>query len=263
IMDILGVPPEDEPRMLMLTQQLFGSTDPDLNRSREAITSAEQAIAMLNYVIADFENYFGALTAERRANPREDIATVIANATVNGEQIPDREMSGYYMIVATAGHDTTSASTAGAMMELAKNPALFERFRAADSDKAGLIEEAIRWTTPVQHFMRSAKEDVEIGGQMIREGDWLMLNYVSGNRDEAVFGDPFAFDPDREKNQQIAFGFGAHVCLGQHLARMEMRILMEELLPRLKSLELAGEPARVESVFVGGLKRLPIRFAAA
>ncbi len=199
IMDILGVPPEDEPRMLMLTQQLFGSTDPELNRSREAITSAEQAIAMLNYVIADFENYFGALTAERRANPREDIATVIANATINGEAIPDREMSGYYMIVATAGHDTTSASTAGAIMELAKNPALFERFRAADSDKAGLIEEAIRWTTPVQHFMRSAKEDVEVGGQTIRAGDWLMLNYVSANRDEAVFDNPFAFDPDREK----------------------------------------------------------------
>lgn len=263
IMDILGVPPEDESRMLMLTQQLFGPTDPELNRSREAITSAEQAIAMLNYVIADFENYFGALTAERRANPREDIATVIASATINGEQIPDREMSGYYMIVATAGHDTTSASTAGAIMELAKNPALFERFRDAATDKAGLIEEAIRWTTPVQHFMRSAKEDVAIGGQTIREGDWLMLNYVSANRDEDVFGDPFAFNPDREKNQQIAFGFGAHVCLGQHLARMEMRILMEELLPRIKSLALAGEPARVESVFVGGLKRLPIRFEAA
>ena len=262
IMSILGVPEEDEQRMLMLTQQLFGSTDPDLNRSREAITSAEQAIAMLHYVIADFENYFRELTADRRANPRQDIATVIANATIDGGQIPDRELAGYYMIIATAGHDTTSASTAGAIMELAKNPALFERFRAADSDKAGLIEEAIRWTTPVQHFMRTARADVEIGGQQIREGDWLMLNYVSANRDEAVFGDAFAFDPDRAKNQQIAFGFGAHVCLGQHLARMEMRIMMEELLPRLKKLELAGEPARVESVFVGGLKRLPIRFEA-
>jgi cytochrome P450 len=263
IMDILGVPSEDEPRMLMLTQQLFGSTDPELNRSREAITSAEQAIAMLHYVIADFENYFGALTADRRANPREDIATVIANATIDGGQIPDRELAGYYMIIATAGHDTTSASTAGAIMELAKNPALFERFRAAESDKSGLIEEAIRWTTPVQHFMRSAKEDVEIGGQQVRAGDWLMLNYVSANRDEGIFDAPFAFDPDRPKNQQLAFGFGAHVCLGQHLARMEMRILMEELLPRIKSLALTGEPARVQSVFVGGLKRLPIRFEAA
>src|SRR3546814_864883 len=140
---------------------------------------------------------------------------------------------------------------------------LFARFRDAESDKAGLIEEAIRWTTPVQHFMRSAREDVEIGGQTIREGDWLMLNYVSANRDEDVFGDPFVFDPDRERNQQIAFGFGAHVCLGQHLARMEMRILMEELLPRLEGLELTGDPARVESVFVGGLKHLPIRFTLA
>jgi cytochrome P450 len=111
--------------------------------------------------------------------------------------------------------------------------------------------------------MRSAREDVEIGGQVIRAGDWLMLNYVSANRDEAVFADAFAFDPDRAKNEQIAFGFGAHVCLGQHLARLEMRILLEELLPRLSRIELAGEPARVESVFVGGLKRLPIRFAAA
>ncbi|KEQ52403.1 cytochrome P450 [Sphingobium chlorophenolicum] len=263
IMDILGVPPQDEPRMLMLTQQLFGPTDPELNRSRETIRSAEQAIAMIQYVIADFENYFRELTADRRANPREDIATVIANAMVGGEQIPDRELAGYYMIIATAGHDTTSASTAGAVMELAKNPALFERFRDADSDKSGLIEEAIRWTTPVQHFMRSATEDVEIGGQTIREGDWLMLNYVSANRDESVFNDPFVFDPDREKNKHIAFGFGAHMCLGQHLARMEMRIMMEELLPRLKSIELAGEPARVESAFVGGLKRLPIRFQAA
>jgi cytochrome P450 len=263
VMDILGVPPEDEPRMLMLTQQLFGSTDPELNRTREQISSAEQAIQMLHFVIADFENYFGALTADRRANPREDIATVIANATIDGGQIPDRELAGYYMIIATAGHDTTSASTAGAIMELAKNPALFARYRDAAVDKSGLIEEAIRWTTPVQHFMRSAKEDVEIGGKLIKAGDWLMLNYVSANRDETIFDDPFTFNPDREKNQQIAFGYGAHVCLGQHLARMEMRILMEELLPRLQSLELAGEPARVESAFVGGLKRLPIRFKAA
>lgn len=260
VMSILGVPPEDEPRMLMLTQQLFGPTDPEINRSREAITSPEQAIQMLQFVIADFENYFAGITADRRANPRDDLATVIATGTVNGAPIPDREANGYYMIVATAGHDTTSASTAGAIMELAKNPALFERYRSGEADTAGLIEEAIRWTTPVQHFLRTATEDTEVGGQPIAKGDWLMLCYPSGNRDEAVFEDPFTFNPDRTPNNQVAFGFGAHVCLGQHLARMEMRILMEELLPRLKSLELAGEPARVESTFVGGLKRLPIRF---
>lgn len=263
VMSILGVPAEDEPRMLMLTQQLFGPTDPEINRARAAITSPEQAIEMLRFVIADFENYFSAITADRRANPRDDLATVIATGTVNGQPVPDREANGYYMIVATAGHDTTSASTCGAIMELARNPALFARYRDGSADTAGLIEEAIRWTTPVQHFLRSATEEAEVGGQRIAKGDWLMLCYVSGNRDESVFADPFVFDPDRTPNNQIAFGFGGHVCLGQHLARMEMRILMEELLPRLSRLELAGEPARVESTFVGGLKRLPIRFAAA
>lgn len=263
VMNILGVPREDEPRMLLLTQQLFGSTDPELNRDRAEITDPVAGLQMLNFVVADFENYFKELTASRRQNPQEDVATVLANSTVNGAPIPDRELNGYYIIVATAGHDTTSASTAGAMMELARNPALFERFRAAEVDKAGLIEEAVRWTTPVQHFMRSAVEDTELNGQKIKAGDWMMLCYASGNRDEAVFADPFTFNPDRAPNTQIGFGFGGHVCLGQHLARMEMRILMEELLPRLASVELTGDPARVESVFVGGLKRLPIRFKAA
>ncbi len=263
IMNILGVPAEDEARMLMLTQQLFGPTDPELNRARAQITDAAQAIQMLQFVIADFENYFAAITADRRKNPKDDIATVIANGVVNGQPVADREANGYYMIIATAGHDTTSASTAGAIMELAKNPALFERYRDGTADTAGLIEEAIRWTTPVQHFMRSATEDAEVGGQKIAKGDWLMLCYASGNRDEAVFDDPFTFNPDRTPNNQVAFGYGGHVCLGQHLARLEMRILMEELLPRFKSIELAGEPARVESTFVGGLKRLPVRFVAA
>ena len=263
VMNILGVPREDEPRMLMLTQQLFGSTDPELNRARAEITDPMAALQMLQFVVADFETYFKNLTEDRRKNPQEDVATVLANATVNGAPIPDRELNGYYIIVATAGHDTTSGSTAGAMMELARNPALFDRYRAAETDKAGLIEEAIRWTTPVQHFMRSATEDTELAGQKIKAGEWLMLCYISGNRDEDVFADPMTFNPDRAPNNQIAFGFGGHVCLGQHLARMEMRILMEELLPRLKSVELAGEPARAESIFVGGLKRLPIRFKAA
>ena len=263
IMNILGVPPEDEPRMLMLTQQLFGPADPEINRGRTEITDGAQVIQMLQYVIADFEAYFAQITADRRTNPKDDIATIIATSTVHGKPIPDFEANGYYMIIATAGHDTTSASTCGAIMELAKNPELFERYRQPDANFAGLIEEAIRWTTPVQHFMRSATEDCELGGQKISEGDWLMLCYASANRDEAVFDDPFTFNPDRTANNQIAFGYGGHVCLGQHLARMEMRIFMEELLPRLSSLELAGDPARVESVFVGGLKRLPIRFTVA
>jgi cytochrome P450 len=126
---------------------------------------------------------------------------------------------------------------------------------------APLVDEAIRWTNPVSHFMRSATQDVELGGRVIRKGDWLMLSYLSANNDEAMFDEPECFRVDRDASRHIAFGIGAHACLGQHLARMEMRILFEELIPRLERLELAGEPKRSASFFVGGPRTVPIRFA--
>lgn len=259
IMSILGVPEEDEPRMLRLTQELFGAQDPDVARAVGALT-AEQYAAMLQMVIQDFTTYFAAITADRRANPREDLATVIANALIDGEPISDFEATGYYMIVATAGHDTTSSSSAGAMMALAQDPELFARVKADHSLIPGLIDEAIRWTTPVKTFMRSATEDTEVNGQPIAKGEWLMLCYASGNRDEEVFDNAFTFDVTRKPNKHLAFGYGAHLCLGQHLAKMELRILFEELLPRLKSIRLNGDPALTQSWFVNGLKTLPVAF---
>ena len=165
-----------------------------------------------------------------------------------------------YVIVATAGHDTTSSTTAGAMWAFSENPDQFANVKEDLSRVRGFIDEAIRWTTPVKTFMRSATADTPAGGQAIARGDWLMLCYASGNRDEAVFDEPDRFRADRKPNKQLAFGYGAHLCLGQYLAKMEMRILYEELLPRLKSVELAGEPTMSQAVFVNGLKSLPIRF---
>ena len=167
---------------------------------------------------------------------------------------------GYYIIVATAGHDTTSSSTAGAMWALAQNPGELAKVKADLSLIPGLVDESIRWTTPVKTFMRTATADTEFEGRRFRKNDWLMLCYASGNRDEAVFPDPDQFRVDRKPNKHLAFGYGAHLCLGQHLAKMEMRILWEELLPRLSELELDGTPAMSESLFVNGPKRLPIRF---
>ncbi|MEL6485728.1 MAG: cytochrome P450, partial [Pseudomonadota bacterium] len=118
------------------------------------------------------------------------------------------------------------------------------------------------WTSPVQHFMRTAAEDVEVGGQLIRKGDWMMINYVAANHDPAQFEDPRRFDAARSPNRHLAFGAGAHQCLGLHLARLEMRLLFEALLDRVKEVELAGEPQRATSTFVGGLKSLPIRIKA-
>jgi cytochrome P450 len=225
--------------------------------------SDDQFAQLLLAVVQDFTDYFGAISADRRKNPRDDLATLIANAQIDGQPIGPFEATGYYTIVATAGHDTTSSSTAGAMWALATQPGLLERVRADPALIPNLIEEAIRWTTPVKTFMRSASADTELRGRKIAKGDWLMLCYASGNRDEEVFPNPDTFDIDRTPNRQLAFGSGAHVCLGQHLARMEMRILFEELLPRLKSVHLDGEPRYVESWFVNGLKTLPIAFELA
>jgi len=259
IMEILGVPERDEPRMLKLTQELFGPQDPDTARIRDALT-AEQFAAMLQAVVNDFATYFRAITEERRRDPRDDLATVIANARINGDYMPELDITSYYMIVATAGHDTTSSSTAGAIWALAEDPAQFARVKDNPDLIPGLVDEAIRWMTPVKHFMRSATADTELGGRKIAKGDWLMLCYASGNRDEEVFEDPFAFRCDRKPNRHIAFGYGAHLCLGQHLAKLEMRILFEELLPRLKSISLDGEVKMTQAVFVNGPKKLPIRF---
>jgi cytochrome P450 len=259
IMDILGVPERDEPRMLRLTQELFGPQDPDKTRIRDLLT-AEQLAAMLQAVINDFSSYFHTITEDRRRQPRDDLATVIANAKINGDYLPEHDATSYYIIVATAGHDTTSSSTAGAIWALAENPKQFAMVKADPSLIPGLVDEAIRWMTPVKHFMRSATADTELGGRDIKKGDWLMLCYASANRDEEVFDEADQFRCDRKPNRHIAFGYGAHLCLGQYLAKLEMRILFEELLPRLKSIALEGEPVMTQAVFVNGLKRLPIRF---
>jgi cytochrome P450 len=259
VMNILGVPAEDYPRMLKLTQELFGPQDPDV-RAATASLSAQQYSQVVEAAVGEFTTYFSAISEDRRANPRDDLATLIATAQIDGKPIGDAESIGYYIIVATAGHDTTSSSTGAAMWALATVPGLLERIRADMTLVPQLVEEAIRWATPVKTFMRSASEDTELRDRKISKGDWLMLCYASGNRDEEIFNAPFAFDIDRKPNAQIAFGFGAHSCIGQHLARMEMTTLFNEMLPRLKAVKLAGEPKFIESSFVNGLKSLPIEY---
>jgi cytochrome P450 len=259
IMEILGVPEQDEPRMLKLTQELFGAQDPDTARVRDAL-SPEQYSDMMQSVVNDFGAYFRKITEQRRSHPRDDLATVIANARIGGDYMPDHDATSYYMIVATAGHDTTSSSTAGAVWALAENPEQFAKVKANPELIPGLVDEAVRWMTPVKHFMRSATADTELGGRRIAKDDWLMLCYASGNRDEEVFEDPFSFRCDRKPNRHVAFGYGAHLCLGQYLAKLEMRILFEELLPRLKSIALDGEMKMTQATFVNGPKSLPVRF---
>lgn len=256
IMSILGIPEEDEPLMMKLTQELFGSSDPDTRRSFENTALMD--------VVADFDSYFRDLTKARREKPTDDVASVIANATIDGNPVPDLETNGYYIIIATAGHDTTSSSIAGGLLALIDNPRELARLRAEpDRYMEPAINEMIRWVTPVRQFMRTATEDSMVGETKIPAGDSCVLWYPSANRDESVFDDPYEFRIDRHDMKHLAFGYGVHVCLGQHLARMEMDAFFRELLNRVSHIELNGEPRYTESSFVGGLKNLPIRYSAA
>ena len=260
IMELLGVPDADEPKMLKLTQELFGAADPELNRTGKERGDPKEALAAISDTVGEFIDYFTKVTEDRRANPRNDIASVIANGKINGEPLGVLEAMSYYIIVATAGHDTTSSTTAGALWALAERPGEFAKVKENPKVIPMMVEESIRWVTPVKHFMRTATADTELAGQKISQGDWMMLCYPSGNRDEELFEDPYEFRADRQPNRHIAFGHGAHICLGQHLARMEMRALWEELFPRLESVELAGTPTRMVANFVCGPKSVPIRF---
>lgn len=259
IMEILGVPEADEPLMLKLTQEMFAAEDKELNRSGVEVDSAA-ALDGIRAAVMEFVGYFSAMIQDRRTSPRDDLASVIANGEVGGQPLGLPEAIGYYMITATAGHDTTSHTTATGLWALAERPELLRALKADPSLIPAHVDESVRWTTAVKHFMRTATADVELGGQQIAKGDWLMLCYASGNRDEAVFERPFEYDVQRAPNRHIAFGYGPHVCIGQHLGRMEMRIFWEELLPRLESLELAGVPALTAATFVSGPKHLPIRY---
>lgn len=259
IMRIFGTPRSDAEAMLRMTQEFFNPQDKDLNRGG-TVADHKDATPTDFGVLADYNDYFSELTRQRRANPTNDVASTIANSRINGELISDWDATSYYITIMTAGQDTTASSTACGVWALAERPELFQRIKADRTLIPGLVEEAIRWTTPLIEFMRTATQDYQLRGQTIRKGDWLMLSYPSANRDEEMFDRPDEFLVDRERNPQISFGSGAHVCLGQHLARMEMRIFFEELFNRLESVELAGPAKRNDSVFVGGVKTVPIRF---
>jgi cytochrome P450 len=261
VMSILGMPPEDEPMMLRLTQEYFGNSDAEL--TRRGTMTADEIRAGLMETIGEVMAYFRVLTEDRRRNPADDLASIIANGLIDGEQMPETDTLGYYITVAFAGHDTTSSSTAGGMWALAERPGELAKVKADPGLIPGLVEESIRWTTPIYQFVRVAGCDAQVRGQTVRKGEQVVLSFPSGCRDEEAFADPFAFRVDRTPNRHLAFGYGAHQCLGMHLARMEMSIFFEELLPRLKSMELAGAPRRTVTNFVGGPKTLPLRYSMA
>jgi cytochrome P450 len=251
---ILGVPREKEPQLLRLTNELFGSDDPDLQRKGEDRAAAVQALAM------EFFQLFNEIIEDRRANPTDDLATLLANGKLNGEPMGIMETLGYYLITFTAGHDTTKNALAGGIQALAAHPAEYEKLKRNPDLVPSAVEEIVRWTSPVNYMKRVVAEDLEFRGQKLREGENVVLFYASANRDESVFEDPYTFRIDRDPNPHLAFGIGEHFCLGTHLARQSQRALLRELIGRIDTLELAGDPVQIASSFVVGLKQLPIRY---
>lgn len=255
IMSIFGIPPSDEALMLKLTQGIFGAADPeylgDLSNPMELGTTA----------IAEFGEYFGALTADRQAHPTDDLATVIANGQIDGCPIGESARLWYFIIVATAGHDTTSYALSGGVEALLQNPDQLAALTAEPELASNAAEESIRWTAPVRHFLRYAQEDTQVGGVDIAAGERVLLSYWSANRDEAVFADPQRFDIRRsDVNELISFGLGVHYCLGSQFARREVRTFLPKMLERIDGLELAGDPQWTAANFVGGVKHLPVRY---
>jgi len=198
IMSLLGIPESDFARMLKLTQELFGSDDSEFKRGS---ANGDQLPALL-----DMFGYFNGVTAARREHPTDDLASAIANARIDGEPLSDIDTVSYYLIVATAGHDTTSATISGGLHGLIENPDQLDRLQNNLELMPLATEEMIRWTTPVKEFMRTAADDTTVRGVPIAAGDSVLLSYVSANRDEDVFSDPFRFDVGRDPNKHLAFG---------------------------------------------------------
>jgi cytochrome P450 len=254
IMALLGLPEDDYPRMLKLTQEIFGAEDPDIARVGE-----DQSIMD---VIVDFLQYFGALTADRRAVATDDLASVIAHARINDEPLPDMDTFGFYLIIATAGHDTTSNVIGGSLLALLEYPDQLALLQAEPELIPQAADEFIRYVAPVKHFMRTCRQPFTVRDMTFEPGDLVLLSFASATRDEAVFADSQRLDVRRTGDtNHLGFGFGRHFCLGAHLARLEIRAFYRELLARLDHVELAADPTWIRANFVQGPKSIPITYA--
>jgi cytochrome P450 len=254
IMMIFGVPFEDGDRLHRLSAQLFHPHDPDTARQTEGHGTSEAA--------AELFQYFKKHIDKRRSAPTEDLLTIIANARVDGQPIEEKDGLSNAVTVFVGGHDTTVSTIAGGMHAIISHPACFEAMRAGSADIARVVEEVLRYVSPVRGFMRVANQDYQLRDKTIRAGEAVLLLYPAGNRDEEAFAAPDELRFDRPKTPHLAFGSGPHMCLGQMLARMELRAFFRRFFERVQSAELAGPTAWLQSNFLGGPKLMPVRLRA-
>ena len=250
---ILGVPESDRRYIIELGDRLLGKEDPEFGDPSQ--DDAHSHLPFSSPHAVEFFEFGRKLAAERRKQPSDDIVTQLAF-----EPLTQQEFDVYFILLATAGNETTRHTISHGLLALIEHPDQLARLREDPALYKPAAEEMLRWATPVHHFRRTASEDTEIAGQAIKRLDKVTTWLVSGNRDETIFEQPDTFDVGRTPNKQIAFGpGGVHTCLGAHLARLEIAIVFQELIPRLRSFELAGPVDRLRSNFFNGIKRMPIR----
>jgi cholest-4-en-3-one 26-monooxygenase len=250
IADLLGIPQSDRDKVFDWSNRLIGFDDPEFQTSH-----ADGKIAA-----GELWMYANGLASQRREKPELDLTSVLVHAEVDNEKLSEMEFDSFFLMLAVAGNETTRNAISGGTLALIENPEQRQRLIDDPSLIPSAVEEILRWVTPVIHFRRTATRDVELRGQTIRENDKVAIFYPSANRDEEVFADPFKFDVGRTPNEHLSFGVGQHFCLGASLARLELRIIFEELLRRLPDLSLVGEARRLRSNFINGIKEMPVRF---
>jgi cytochrome P450 len=253
IMSILGLPRESEATMLKLTQEIFGGQDPDLARNPDGKDINADTLM-------EFGAYFDHVIKDRKQNPKDDLATVLANAEVDGKPMEPLDQLSYFIIAASAGHDTTSAVLGAGMKALLEHPEQIEKWRDDPELDMTAAKELMRWVSPVRHMVRTSTEDIELRGKQIKAGDNITLWFPAANRDPEIFGNPNELDITRDPKLHLAFGYGSHMCLGQHLATLEVARFYRELLSRLKSIEMTADPEWIHAIFVGGLKSMPVKY---
>jgi cytochrome P450 len=262
--EIMGTPLEDRRTLVNLGDRLLGNTEPefvgdlvkdqsDLSQYAHLPFSSPAALEMFDYALG--------LADLKRAEPGEDVVTILINSEIDGDRLSEHEFKLFFLLLITAGNETTRHTMSHGIQALLENRDQLERLCADPSLAGSAAEEIIRWATAVHHFRRTATEDRELHGQTIRAGDKVVLWFTSANRDERHFDAPMSFDVGRTPNKHMAFGLGGpHYCLGSHLARLEIKVWLEELIPYLPDLHLAGPVDRMRSNFFNGIKRVPVRY---
>jgi cytochrome P450 len=244
---VMGVPEQDAPRMVDWTNRLT-SSDPDHAVAEGALAEAREEVM----------SYFDALTEQRRAEPRNDLVSILANGQVDGRPLTREELAAYYIVLVAAGNETTRHTLTGGVLALHDHPGTWDRVVADESLLSPMVEEMLRYVTAVAAMRRTASEDLSIGGKQIAQGDRVVLWFSSANRDPEVFEDPHTFRLDRATNEHLTFGWGIHFCLGAHLARFEIRDFFKQARARRLRFEVTGEPQRLRHNIFRGWTSLPV-----